>query len=152
MLQVVSLYEAGLFRGSRPPAGTAATRRSTPVGTSSEDSRPAHASASRQHTRRHVLFQTAGVVHTGGHRVSKRVSITSAYQPEHLQKAVVVITLSANGPAHGSAHVQQADILHTSLTYCINQIALQSQLPHKIVDVLFTITNRNKKLKDSKGS
>ena len=87
MLQVVSSYEAGLFRGSRPPAGTAATRRSTPVGTSSEGSRPAHASASRQRTSQRIFRRQSSCT---------RVSITSAH---------VV--------AHRSAHLQKTVVLHT---------------------------------------
>jgi hypothetical protein len=30
------------------------------------------------------------------------------------------------------------------LTNCINQMVLESQFPHKIVNLLFTITNNNK--------
>ena len=32
------------------------------------------------------------------------------------------------------------------LTECINQMVLESQLPHKIVNLLFIITNKNSKL------
>ena len=41
---------------------------------------------------------------------------------------------------HGSTH-QPAASYQTQVTECINEMVLESQLPHKIVNLFFTITD-----------
>ena len=43
-------------------------------------------------------------------------------------------------------------VIETHLTECIHYMALKSQLPRKIVNLLFTITNQNDRLTVLLGS
>ena len=60
-------------------------------------------------------------------------------------RKAVAISLTKERKAVANARVD-IDSLQVYLTQCIDQMVSESQLPHKIVNLLFTIINQNIKL------